>query len=58
MIPGKDKSSNKPTPAVNPSLAKNELSKIEINDFNYRLFIRLLNLLTNSTRPEAQFMVH
>ena len=27
-------------------------------DFNYRSVIGLLNFQTNSTRPEAQFMVH
>ena len=53
-----EKSSDKPTPEVNPTLAKNEGAQRRENNFNYISVIRSLNFLTNSTRPEAQFMVH
>ena len=52
------KSSANPTPTVKPSLEKNEGSKARENDFKYRSVIGLLNFLTNSIRPEAQFAVH
>ena len=58
MIPGMDKSSNKTTPAVKPTLAKIEGSQARKNDFNHISVIGSLNFLTNSTRPEAQFAVH
>ena len=36
MIPGMEKSITKPTPAVKPPLAKNEVSQAIKNDFNFR----------------------
>ena len=58
IIPGMDKSSAKPNPAVKPSLLKNEGAQERNNNFNYRSLIGSLNFLTNSTRPKAQFTVH
>ena len=53
MIPGMEKSSAKPSPAVKPCLAKNEGAQAIKNDFNYRSVIGSLNFLTNSMCPEA-----
>ena len=53
-----DKSSEKTTPVVKPPLEKNEGAQERKNDFNYRSVIGSLNFLTNSKRPEAQFVVH
>ena len=58
MIPGMDKSSAKPNIVVNRPIAEKEGSQATKNDFNYRSVIGSLNFLTNSTRPNAQFMVH
>ena len=57
MIPGIYKSIAKLNPSVKPPLVKNEGYRSIKNDFNYRLLIVSLNLLTNSMRPEAQFVV-
>ena len=53
-----EKSIPNPTPAVKPPLAKNEGAQARKNDFNHRPVTGSLNLLTNSTRPEAKFAVH
>ena len=52
------KSSAKSSPVVKPPLGKNEVNQARKNDFNYRSVIGLLNSLTNSTRPEAQFEIN
>ena len=58
MIPGMDKSRANPTPVVKSPLVKNEGYQERKNDFNYRSVISSLDFLTDSTRPEAQFVVH
>ena len=59
MILGVEKPNTKPTPAVTPPPPVKKLVSQSINnDFNYRLAIGLLYLLTNSTQPEAKFAVH
>ena len=58
MIAGMDKLISKPTPSIKHPIEKNEGSKARTNDFNYISVIGSLNLLTNPTRPEAQFAVY
>ena len=55
LIPGTDKASYKPTPAVNTPLAKNDRAQPRKNYFNYRSVIRSLNFLKTSICTEAKF---
>ena len=55
---GMEKSSANPNPVVRPPLSKNEGAQARKNDLYYRSVYGSLNFLTNSVRPNAQFVVH
>lgn len=57
LIPRLGKSSANPTPAVKPPLEKRGRSTNKIL-FYYRSVIILLEFLTNSIHPKAQFVVY
>ena len=57
MITGVVKASADTTPAVKPPLGEKEGSQARKNDYNYISVIGSLDLLTNPTRPKAQFVV-
>ena len=57
-IKGMTEANTKSTPATKPVLGRERDGAARKHDFHYCSVIGMLNFLTSSSRPEAQFAVH